>query len=119
MTATSQYRRDQIIQIVQATNGYYGVVTVVRADEQRLILVVADHADPHVARELGQVVLELAAELRVGNVVDEAREAPAVPDGQPSTHGAQMRVVIGTVVQISDTVALGDDAEESTHRDLL
>jgi hypothetical protein len=67
-----------------------GVDPVMRSDQERLRLVVADHPDPQRPPHLGQVVLELGPELGVGEVVDRPRVVGSVVHHHPSSHRAQM-----------------------------
>jgi hypothetical protein len=80
-----------------------------------LILVIADYPDAERPGQPWQVALELAAKLRVRDVVDDTGEAVAVGDGETAAHRAEVRVVVGTVVEIGNTVAVGHHPEESAH----
>ena len=65
--------------------------------------------------QLRQIVLELGAELGVGDVVDEALDAAAVPHGQAAAPRAEVGVVVGPVEQIANTVLPGSNTEETAH----
>ena len=88
---------------------------MVRPDDQRLVIVVADDPNPHVPAQFGKVVLELAAELRVGDVVYVALEAITISNCQPAPHRAQVGMIVGPVEQVSYTVVVRCDTEESPH----
>jgi hypothetical protein len=84
-------------------------------DEEGLILIVADNPDPHGALHPMEIVLELAPELRVGDVVDESGEALSVLDREPTPQCAQMGMVIRAIKEIGYTVFSGNNAEHSAH----
>jgi len=84
-------------------------------DEQRLVLGVADDTEARVPAVLDQVVLELRPERRVRDVVDVAPETVAVADHHAAARGAEMRVIIRPVEQVSHAVLAADDAEEAAH----
>jgi len=46
---------------------------------------------------LRQIILELASELAVGDVVDDAGESAVADGGHATAHRAQMAVVVGAV----------------------
>jgi hypothetical protein len=83
-----------------------GIVAEVGANDQGLVLGVADAPDPQVALHLGDVIIELGPELGVLNAMDETAEMLRVPNSQPPSPGSQMRVEIGTVKEIEDAVLL-------------
>jgi hypothetical protein len=82
----SQSLGHQLFQIVDFPDGDDGVGAVVRADDEGLVFVIADDADPHGSTESRQVVFELAAELGVRDVVYASGEGLAVLDGEPPSH---------------------------------
>ncbi len=85
-----------------------------RTDDQRLRLVVADHADAAGAPHFLDILLELGPELRVGDVVDVAHEL-VVKCGHAARAGAEMRVVVGAVEQVEYTVLFRSYAKETAH----
>jgi hypothetical protein len=87
----------------------------VGADDEGLVLGVADAADAQAALHLGQVVVELRAKLGVLDVVDEAAEVLGVLDCQPPALGSQMGVEVGSIEEIEDAVLLGSNAEHTAH----
>jgi predicted dinucleotide-utilizing enzyme len=100
---------------VNLPDGDDRVGAVVGRDDQGLVLVVADDSETRSAVHFREVVLELASELRVGDVVDRAAEAVAISNHHPAALRAEVRVVVGSVEKISDTVIGRNNAEETTH----
>jgi hypothetical protein len=105
----------ELVEVVELPHCDDRVGAVVRADDERLIVVVTDDADPHAALELRQVILELAAELGIGDVVNDAAKPRPVPHGHPAPHGAEVRVIVRAVEQVRDAVVVRHDAEQSAH----
>ena len=60
--------------VLDRPDGHDGVVAEVRPDEERLVVGVADDADPEPRAEPGDVVIELRPELGVLDVVDDPGE---------------------------------------------
>jgi hypothetical protein len=53
--------------------------------------------------------------LRVGDVVDEAADTVVISNHHPAALRAEVRVVVGSVEKICDTVVGRNNAEETTH----
>ena len=94
-----------------------GIVAEVRADDQGLILRIADAPDTLVAFHLRDIVVELGAELSVFDVVDETVEVRRVPHCHAAASGSEVRMEISPVKEVEYTIFLGDDTEYSAHRD--
>jgi len=107
--------RGQLLEVLDPADRDQGVGPQVGADYERLVLVVADHADAGGAFELVQVVLELAAKLGVGDVLDETGQPLAVAHDQAAPPGAQMAVVVGPVEEVGHAILLRSHAKESAH----
>jgi hypothetical protein len=60
------------------------------ADDQRLVLVIADDSDAAPALQSAHIVPELGPELSSSNIVDVPRVARAMGDGQPAPLGAEV-----------------------------
>ena len=69
----------QGLNVFYDAHGNDGIGAEMRADDERLVLVIADDPDPFPALELRQVAVEFRAELRVGNIMDAALEARVSP----------------------------------------
>ena len=96
----------QAVDILDGPDRDNGIGPEMGADHHRLVVVVADHPDPGAASETGQVVLELAAELGVADVVDHPVDGAVAEDGHASPLGAQVRVVVGTEEQVAHALVL-------------
>ena len=70
---------------------------------------------PRLPLQPADVVLELGAELGVGDVVDEPGERPSVRRGHAAAHGAEVGMVIRAVEQVRDARLFGSHAEKSAH----
>jgi len=105
--------------VVDPAHGDDGVVAEVRTDDEGLVLGIADAPDPQAPLHLGDVIIELGPELGVFDVVDEAAEILRIPHRQSSAPGSEMRVEIGSIEEIEDTVLSRDDAEYTPHRRAL
>jgi hypothetical protein len=86
-----------------------------RADEHRLIFVVADHPKPQIALVLVKIRLELRSKGRVADAVDVPLETLITQHHHPPAGGAEVRVIVGPVEEIRDAVVLARHTEESTH----
>jgi hypothetical protein len=107
----------QLLQVVDATHRDQRVGAQMRTDDQRLVVVIADHADPDRSAHASQVVLEFAAELRVRNVFDQPGNALSIAHRHPTSNCAQVRMVIRAVEQIGHAVVLCSNSAETSHRD--
>ena len=93
------------------------VIAEPAGDDQGLVLVVADDADTGVPGEFVDVVVELGAELGVGDIVDPAGDAVfGITDGQAAALGSQVGVIISSIKNVAYTVVIRDDAEKAAHR---
>jgi hypothetical protein len=61
------------------------------------------------------IAFELGPELGVGDIVDVPCEPVIVVYGKAATGRSEVRMVIGTVKQVGDTVVFGDYSEQSAH----
>ena len=69
-----------------------------RPDNQRLILIIANHADSAFPAEMRQVIIEFGTELRIGNVVNGTHDRSVRTENSESAAlGSQMGMVIGAV----------------------
>ncbi len=93
-----------------------GVVAQVGADEQRLVVGVADDADAAAPAQALEVGVELRAELGVLDVVDDADEPLGAQDGQAAALGPQVGMVVGAVKQVGQAIVLCRHAEKSAHQ---
>ena len=73
----------ELLEVVHLPHGDDGVGAEMGRDHEGLVLVVADDAEAHCAVHRRQIILELAAELGVGDVVNRAGETAAVAHDQP------------------------------------
>jgi len=92
-----------------------GIISQVRSDEDRLVVVIADDSDAGPRVEVGEIGIELAPELGIFNVVDDAEDSVVSDDRQPSASCPQMGVIVCAVKKVGDTVIKGSDAKKSTH----
>ena len=104
-----------LLQVVNNADRYDGVRAEVRADDERLRLVVADHANPAVALHQLDVVFELRAELRVRNVMNVALEPGPVQHRQPAPACTEVRMIVRAVKQVVHTVFFRSYPEKTTH----
>ena len=105
-----------LVDIVDLPHGHDREIAEFARNDERLVFVIADDADPGAADELIDVVIEFRAELRIRDVVNSAGDAPfAVAHGKPAAFGSQVRVVVRSVEKVAHTVMVRDDAEKSAH----
>lgn len=113
--ATEQLPR-QLFEIVDTPDGHQRKAAQMRGERDRLRLHVADDADPLPrALETGQIVLELVAEIGVLQRMDGPYEILSVVKSHAAALGAQMRVIIGAVEDVSHAVPLRDTTEKAAH----
>ncbi len=94
----------QFLGVLDDTHRDDRVRAEVRADDQRLVLVIADDPDAGVAVKTRDIVLEFRAELRVGNVMDESRNGLRILHGESAALRTEMRVVVRPVEEIRDAI---------------
>ena len=80
----------QLVRVVDLTDGRDGIRAVVRADQQRLRLVVGDDADAEVAPHRVDIFFEFRTERRVLDVVDGAVKALLAIHDHTGTSRTQM-----------------------------
>ena len=102
--ATEQLPR-QLFEIVDTPDGHQRKAAQMRGERDRL---------PR-ALETGQIVLELVAEIGVLQRMDGPYEILSVVKSHAAALGAQMRVIIGAVEDVSHAVPLRDTTEKAAH----
>jgi len=105
----------QVVEVRHGGHGHNGIHAQVGADDQGLRVVVADDADAAGAAHSHDVRLKFRAKLCVGNVMDVTLDVAAVPDGQSSASGPQVRMIVGPIEQIGDAVVSRSNPEKTTH----
>ncbi len=80
----------QRLGILDHAHGDNRITPQMRADQDRLILVVADDPDPRGTMHVADVVVEFRAELGIGNVVDVTGEPVPVEDSHAAALCSQM-----------------------------
>ena len=80
----------ELLEVVHLSYRDDGVGTEMGRDDERLVLVVADDTEAHGAVHRGQIILEFAAELGVGDVVDRPGEAVAVAHNHATALSAEV-----------------------------
>ena len=107
---------DQRLGILDDADRGDGKEPQVRAHEQRLRIVVADAADPHVTGHLAHLVFELRPEGRVRDVVDLPLKALfRTVDHHAAVAGAKVRVIVNAKKHVQNAVALGHGSEKTAH----
>ncbi len=86
-----------------------------RADDQWLIVIIADDTYSLVTMHLDDIILEFRPELAVRDVVDVSLEAYRVNTDQTTTVSPQVRVVVRAVENVCDYVRARCSTEEATH----
>ena len=106
----------QLLDIVDLADGHDRIDSEPAGDDQWLILIVADDSDPRTTGELADLIVEFGTELGVGDVVNPAVD-PIVgsADCQTAAFGSQMRVIVGAVKNIGDTVVVSHHAKKTAH----
>ena len=106
----------QFLGIVDLSHRSDGIGAVVRADDQRLGLIIRNTADSEKTLHFGSVAFKFGAEAGALNVVDCAvKPLLFVVYDQPGTARAQMRMVIRSVKQIKNTIVSGSGSEKTSH----
>jgi len=109
----------QLLDVVDPAYGDNRIGTQVCADDQGLVLEVADAADTDMAIHLAQVIVELRPELGVFDVFDEARKSLAVLHSHAPAPRAQVGMVIRAVEQVLYAIIFCRYAKYTTHRNFL
>jgi hypothetical protein len=89
------------------------------ADDEWLGVGIADDTYAFVPLHLVDIVLELGAELRVLDIVDETGKTLPVQYGKATSFGTKVGMIVRSVEQILDTVRVSRNSEHSTHRSNL
>ena len=90
--------RNQFLNIIDLADSDDRKNTEMRPDNQRLILIIANHADSAFSAEMRQVIIEFGTELRIGNVVNGTHDRSVRTENSESAAlGSQMGMVIGAV----------------------
>ena len=95
---------NQLIGIVDLSDGDNCVCAMVRAYQKRLGIIVGNDADAHVALHLSHIVCELGTEWGILNVVNRAVESILAVDCHACTPGAEVGMVVRAIEQIEYTV---------------
>ncbi len=90
-------------------------ISEVRPDEKRLVVGIADDADPRMGMHAPDIVVELRAELGVLDVMDDPAQAVVPKDGQAAPLRPQVRMVVRPVIEIGNGVPSRCDPEETAH----
>ena len=94
---------NQIVLVVDLANGADCKSTEVRIDEQWLCIGIGDDTNARVATKLVQLVFELRAEVRVGDIVNASFEAVLLVEGcHTRTACTEVGMVVGAVEDIGD-----------------
>ena len=111
---------DQLVGIVDHPDDRNGIRAVLRIDEQRLRVVIADDADGRGTFHFLKHVLKLGAERGILNVVDRPLQTgfPVIRRHSCAT-GAEVGMVIGSEKYVGDGILFANSAEKSAHRLLL
>ena len=108
----------QLFGVLDHADGGNGIRAQVGIDDQRLVFIVADHANALSALHFQNIVLELGPELRVGDVVNEPGERAGVSDRQPAPLRAQVGMIVRAVKKVRNAVLFGNHAEKTAHFNL-
>jgi hypothetical protein len=91
----------------------------VRADKERLIVIIADDADAAAGMHEREILVELGPKMVVLDIMDGADEPVRPVNRHSAPLRAQMRVVIRAKKKIVDAINLRDNAKKTTHPFLL
>jgi len=86
-----------------------------RADDQGLILGIADAADAHPAFHAAEMFLEFASKLGVLDIVYDARKSLSSENRHSAPARSQMRMIIRAVEKISHAVEFRGHTEHTAH----
>ena len=95
----------KLVDVIDLADGDNGVHTEPGCDHKGLVFQVTDDTDPAVAIQFYQIVVELGAELGVGDVVNAAPDyAALVHNCEPAALCSEMGMVVCTVKKIRHAV---------------
>jgi hypothetical protein len=107
----------QLIHIIYFADRHDGKGAQAGANDQGLGIVIADNPDTLVALQFGQVGFEFGSKVVIFNIMDRPGKVGAVFDRQSAAFGAKVRMVIGSVEKVIDTILSADTAEQTAHND--
>ena len=116
LMAHTRERPDELVCVVDGTDGSQREHAQVRANQQGLRIGVADASHGHRTDKARKILLELGAERRVLDGVDLAREAlVGIPRHHAGTPRAQMRVIVDTEEHVEGYLTTRRCTKEGSH----
>ena len=95
-------------------------MTVPGGNGKRLIFKVTDHTDTGAPVQIFEIAVEFGTKRDIGDIVDAGhRKSAHVDHSQSPAPGAEVRMIICPVKQVTDAVVLRHNAEKTAHELLL
>lgn len=105
----------QSLGVLDRPDGGDGIASQMGADQDGLVVAVADDADPGPGAQGADIGVELGAELGVFDVVDDPDEAFLADNGQPAPLRPQVGMIIGPIEQVRAAVLERCDSEKAAY----